>query len=236
MFHSINGYIFGNLPGLVMKKGQKVRWYLMAMGNEKDLHTPHWHGKVVTDAVRHMDVVELLPASTFTVDMLADNPGVWMFHCHVADHMEAGMMSTFTIYEEPKRSCPIGFVSGNFWNPSGKYSVKVKNVSGKPIKQWVLTSEHFLAPQYLHRPFDANWPASGPMATGGEQTLEKDSYLQGGNTILGWALFPRKVLFEDGTTWTPEQHGECFQVYWREKEHPDLVVLPPSQGDTAQED
>lgn len=27
-FHSINGYIFGNLPGLVMKQGEKVGWYL----------------------------------------------------------------------------------------------------------------------------------------------------------------------------------------------------------------
>ncbi len=61
LFHAINGYVFGNLPGLVMKKGEKVRWYVMAMGNEKDLHTPHWHGLTVSDPLRHMDVVELLP-------------------------------------------------------------------------------------------------------------------------------------------------------------------------------
>jgi len=36
-FHSINGYIFGNLPGLEMKQGEHVRWYLMSMGNERDL-------------------------------------------------------------------------------------------------------------------------------------------------------------------------------------------------------
>jgi FtsP/CotA-like multicopper oxidase with cupredoxin domain len=236
MFHAINGYVFGNLPGLVMKKGEKVRWHLMGMGNEKDMHTPHWHGKTVMDASRHMDVVELLPASTYTVDMLADNPGVWMYHCHVADHMEAGMMSTFTIYDPPARSCPVRLDSGNFWNTTGKYSVTVKNSSGKPIKQLMLESEHFLAPQYLHHPFDANWPVAGPISAGGEQTVQKDAYIQGGEKIQGWALFPRKILFEDGTTWEPKQHGECFQVYWREKEHPDLIVLPPAQGDTSQED
>jgi manganese oxidase len=32
-----------------------------------------------------------------TADMHADNPGEWMFHCHIADHIAAGMMTTFQI-------------------------------------------------------------------------------------------------------------------------------------------
>ena len=39
LFYAINGFIFGNLPGLMMKQGDKVRWYLLGMGNEIDLHT-----------------------------------------------------------------------------------------------------------------------------------------------------------------------------------------------------
>jgi len=97
LMHSINGYIFGNLRGLEMNNGDKVRWYLLGMGNEVDLHTPHWHGKTVKVGLHRTDVVELLPASMVTADMRADNPGTWMFHCHVADHIEAGMMTTYTI-------------------------------------------------------------------------------------------------------------------------------------------
>lgn len=97
LMHSINGYIFGNLPGLVMNSGEKVRWYVLGMGNEIDLHTPHWHGKTVLYEGRKTDVIELLPGSMVTVDMLADNPGTWQFHCHVADHMDAGMMAKYTI-------------------------------------------------------------------------------------------------------------------------------------------
>jgi manganese oxidase len=37
LFYAISGYIFGNLPGLMMKEGDRVRWYLLGMGNEKDL-------------------------------------------------------------------------------------------------------------------------------------------------------------------------------------------------------
>jgi len=96
--HVINGYLFGNLPGLTMNVGERVRWYLVALGTEVDLHTPHWHGETVNVEGRtYGDVVELSPASMKVGDMVADNPGTWMFHCHVADHMMAGMYATYTI-------------------------------------------------------------------------------------------------------------------------------------------
>jgi manganese oxidase len=97
LMHSINGYVYGNLPGLIMKKGERVRWYVMAMGTEVDLHTPHWHGNVITYMGSQMDVIELLPASMKVVDMLPDNPGVWMLHCHVNDHIIAGMQALYTV-------------------------------------------------------------------------------------------------------------------------------------------
>lgn len=101
LMHSINGYIFGNLRGLVMKSGQRVRWHLLGMGNEVDLHSAHWHGKTLgvgSAAVeRRTDVIELLPGSMATADMKADNPGEWLFHCHVADHIDAGMLTTYQI-------------------------------------------------------------------------------------------------------------------------------------------
>jgi len=97
LMHSINGYIFGNLRGLTMHSGEKVRWYLLGMGNEVDLHTAHWHGKTLSVRYHATDAIELLPGSMVTADMKADNPGNWLFHCHVADHIDAGMITTYTI-------------------------------------------------------------------------------------------------------------------------------------------
>jgi FtsP/CotA-like multicopper oxidase with cupredoxin domain len=91
--HTINGLTFGNLQGLDMNEGERVRWYLFGLGGESDLHTPHWHGLRVTVDGRHTDSVELLPASMKVADMVADNPGTWLFHCHVADHMANGMFA-----------------------------------------------------------------------------------------------------------------------------------------------
>lgn len=95
--HAINGYIFNNLRGLDMTEGDKVRWHLLGLGTEVDLHTSHWHGEQVKFNNKYTDVIELLPASMVSVDMKADNVGEWMLHCHVADHITAGMMALYTI-------------------------------------------------------------------------------------------------------------------------------------------
>jgi hephaestin len=95
--HSINGYLYGNQPMVTLRKGQHVRWYVMAMGTEVDLHTPHWHGNDVTVKGMRMDVVDLLPASMITADMVPDNAGTWLFHCHVNDHIAAGMMTRYRV-------------------------------------------------------------------------------------------------------------------------------------------
>jgi FtsP/CotA-like multicopper oxidase with cupredoxin domain len=95
--HTINGYVYGNLPGLEMKKGEMVRWYLMGMGNEVDLHTPHWHGNTVLINGMRTDVAELLPATMMMGDMQPDDPGTWLYHCHVSDHILAGMMALYKV-------------------------------------------------------------------------------------------------------------------------------------------
>ena len=97
LMHSINGYVYGNQPGLAVPAGKKTRWDLMGMGTEVDLHTPHWHGLTVTAMGMRTDVVNLLPASMIVADMEADAKGTWLYHCHVADHIAAGMSSLFTV-------------------------------------------------------------------------------------------------------------------------------------------
>jgi FtsP/CotA-like multicopper oxidase with cupredoxin domain len=97
--YSINGYVFGNLPGLEMNQGERVRWYLLGLGSEGDIHTAHWHGlRVLEEGRRRTDVVELLPATMTVADMTADNPGTWLFHCHVAEHMMEGMFAPMVVH------------------------------------------------------------------------------------------------------------------------------------------
>jgi len=95
---TINGYIFANLPMMTMKKGEHVRWYLATIGEGINFHTPHWHGNVISDGEKHTDVVLLGgPAQMLTVDMIPDDPGTWLYHCHVDDHMDMGMVAMYKV-------------------------------------------------------------------------------------------------------------------------------------------
>jgi FtsP/CotA-like multicopper oxidase with cupredoxin domain len=97
MKHTINGRIFGNLNGYKTHLGKRVRWHVMALGNETDNHTVHWHAQTVLDHGRRTDVVEVLPASMTSVDMVPRSPGHWLLHCHVDDHMMAGMSTRWHV-------------------------------------------------------------------------------------------------------------------------------------------
>jgi len=95
--HAINGRIFGNLNGYEVKIGDRVRWHVAALGNEQDNHTVHWHGQTVLNQGHRTDVIEVLPASMVSVDMTPRSPGSWLLHCHVNDHMLAGMSARWHV-------------------------------------------------------------------------------------------------------------------------------------------
>jgi FtsP/CotA-like multicopper oxidase with cupredoxin domain len=99
LMHSINGYLFGNLRGLECSEGDKVRWHTASFGNELDgPHSPHWHGNIAKDAQGHnTDTVVLIAGTTKDVTMKADKKGIWLYHCHVHDHIDAGMMTTYEV-------------------------------------------------------------------------------------------------------------------------------------------
>ncbi|GEM_PF-970085 len=58
------------------------------------------NGKVPLEGLAWRD--SYLIGRGFTVDLLldADNPGDWMFHCHIAEHLEDDMMGHFKVLDE----------------------------------------------------------------------------------------------------------------------------------------
>jgi manganese oxidase len=94
---SINGFIFGNLPLMKMKAGEHVRWYIATLGDFNNAHTPHWHGNTVMVAGQRTDVVSVISAQMVTADMVPDTPGIWLYHCHISDHMLAGMVARYEV-------------------------------------------------------------------------------------------------------------------------------------------
>lgn len=101
--HSINGQMYANLQGLNMYVGDDINWHLIGVGNEWDIHTVHFHGqssKYSKGYIYQTDVFELFPGTFQTIAMTAQNPGTWLLHCHVDDHMMGGMECLYTVQEK----------------------------------------------------------------------------------------------------------------------------------------
>jgi len=99
LMNSINGYIFGNAPVLKLKKGERVRYYIMGMGGFRDLHTPHWQGNVVLLDGLRQNTASLLPAEMVVADMVPDAEGIWVHHCHVLEHFANGMSTLYQVVD-----------------------------------------------------------------------------------------------------------------------------------------
>lgn len=85
-------------PLAVLERG---RTYIFDLSNiSKQFHPIHFHGFAWThldstkqDLPPHLaDTVLLVPRERRRVAFVADAPGDWMFHCHLIEHQETGMM------------------------------------------------------------------------------------------------------------------------------------------------
>ncbi len=95
---SINGFVYGTMPMPELRVGQHVRWYLMADASDAfDIHVIHWHGNDASSNGMRTDAVQVLPAGMAVADMVPDNPGIWLFHCHVNFHLQGGMVARYRV-------------------------------------------------------------------------------------------------------------------------------------------
>jgi len=90
-------------PLAVLKSGQSYIFELI--NRTPHSHPIHIHGhtfEVLNSNRRHLppfraDTVLLLPKERIEVGLVAGEPGKWMFHCHILEHQEAGMMGYITV-------------------------------------------------------------------------------------------------------------------------------------------
>ncbi|OGT30760.1 MAG: hypothetical protein A3E87_07340 [Gammaproteobacteria bacterium RIFCSPHIGHO2_12_FULL_35_23] len=121
---------------LIVKKGERVE---LVFTNSTDMEHPmHLHGHVfevteingkeIRGAFR--DTVDVMPHSTVKVQFDANNPGVWLLHCHNLYHAAAGMATvleysgyqapTYTKAEKASISTPLW--KAWFDNPTNPYA------------------------------------------------------------------------------------------------------------------
>ena len=109
MFWTVNGRVLPEghehpAPMLTLVRGKS---YVMELVNDTSWHHPiHLHGHVFRVLTRNGrpveggewgDTVLVDPDSRAEIAFVADNPGDWMFHCHVLEHQASGMMAVIRV-------------------------------------------------------------------------------------------------------------------------------------------
>ncbi|WP_329132232.1 multicopper oxidase domain-containing protein [Streptomyces sp. NBC_01476] len=89
------GAFVDNAATFTARPGDRVRWRVGTLGNS--FHVFHLHGHRWRTADGWVDSQVIGPATTLTVEYLEDNPGDWIYHCHVPGHMMRGMAGRYRV-------------------------------------------------------------------------------------------------------------------------------------------
>jgi len=120
---TINRELIPNVPMFMVKPNETVR--VRFKNNTFIDHPMHLHGQhmlvLSRDGVRStgspwwVDTLEIHPGEEFVVQVASDNPGDWMFHCHILSHAGAGLM-THMSYMSVRNPFRIGVISRRLTN------------------------------------------------------------------------------------------------------------------------
>jgi FtsP/CotA-like multicopper oxidase with cupredoxin domain len=108
------------MPMAMVREGEVVKFTISS--HTGDVHPMHLHGhhalvlsrngEAATGSPWWFDSLDVQKDETYEVAFVADNPGIWMDHCHNLKHARQGMV-THLMYEGVTTPYKIGSDSGN---------------------------------------------------------------------------------------------------------------------------
>ena len=101
MWWTVNGRMWPDVPMYVVAEGDVVRMRIHNGSGES--HPMHLHGhhavvlsrdgEPATGSPVWVDSLDVQKDETYEIAFLADNPGVWMDHCHNLPHAAEGLVA-----------------------------------------------------------------------------------------------------------------------------------------------
>jgi FtsP/CotA-like multicopper oxidase with cupredoxin domain len=101
MWWSINGHHYPNVPMFVVREGDVALVHIKNRSSE--VHPMHLHGHRMVVLARNgvaatgspwwVDSLNVAANESYDVAFVADNPGIWMDHCHNLKHAADGMVA-----------------------------------------------------------------------------------------------------------------------------------------------
>jgi len=123
MLFTINDQAYPAIPAILVRPGDLVKLHFTNTGGMLAIpHPMHLHGHVFTLLAQngkplsgspvHLDTLVVQPDESYDVAFVANNPGLWMLHCHIVDHDGHGM-DMMVVYPHIATPYTIGSASGN---------------------------------------------------------------------------------------------------------------------------
>jgi FtsP/CotA-like multicopper oxidase with cupredoxin domain len=101
LWWTVNGHLYPDIPMFVVSQGDVA--VMRLVNNSGDVHPMHLHGhhavvisrdgEPATGSPWWVDSLNVDPGETYEIAFLADNPGVWMDHCHNLPHAAEGLVA-----------------------------------------------------------------------------------------------------------------------------------------------
>lgn len=117
---TVNGKVFPDSPMHLVREGELIRMKFVNRGDEDHPMHVHGHhflaltknGKALTGSPMWLDTVNVRPGEIWEIGFRADNPGVWMDHCHQLVHAKQGLVLHLS-YENVMTPFQVGGQVGN---------------------------------------------------------------------------------------------------------------------------
>jgi FtsP/CotA-like multicopper oxidase with cupredoxin domain len=101
LWWTINGHLYPDVPMFVVREGDVVTMHISNSSGE--VHPMHLHGHHAVVLSRNgvpatgspwwFDSLNVENGDSYDVAFVADNPGIWMDHCHQLDHAAQGLIA-----------------------------------------------------------------------------------------------------------------------------------------------
>ncbi|KAM4726146.1 ferroxidase HEPHL1 isoform 2-T2 [Anableps anableps] len=256
LMHAINGYTFGNLPGIKLCQHRPVALHLFGMGNEVDIHSAFFHGNTLLDRGHRTDTISLFPATFATATMVPKMRGKWLLSCQVNDHLQAGMQAFYEVLscDSSSDSTIKPSVVRNFYlaaeEVQWKYAPSEKNlINNSSLTEAGSASEVFFSRdggaiggtyvkviyrEYTNNTFTQVKPSPsdrgflGPVLRAEEGDILRVTFLN--NASRRYSIHPHGLhyVYEDGSD-NPGSHvdpGKEFTYTWQVLEGPSSTDSP----------
>ena len=109
-FEAVAAQLNKTVPAITAEPGEKLRVHVINIGDQIHSfhahHTSHISLGALDGRPWPANVLPLIPGAADTLQLEFTKPGLWLFHCHVVGHADAGMIGLFIVQEDGAAPAP----------------------------------------------------------------------------------------------------------------------------------